>query len=248
MPWSKPTQFTAWSFSRLQAYRKCPLAARLEHIDKIAQPKSLAMERGTAIHKIAEDYLKGAGRTVPKELKAFGPELSALRKLRKKDEASVVVEEMWVFRKDWGETVWNDWGGAWCRVKLDVAKIKDRTIVPIDLKTGKYSPQWNVDDYMDQVELYAMAALIKYADIGSDLRVTPLLYFLDAGVMHPPLTDLRTYTLLMLPGLKHKWEKAVKPMLNDKAFAPKPNRFCSSCWYRKGNAERMDGGQVCKFN
>lgn len=243
MPWSKPTSFTAWSFSRLSAYRQCPLKAKLSNLDKIAEPKSPAMERGTAIHKLAEDYISGVGRTVPKELKVFASELKLLRARRKSE--AVFVEEMWVFRRDWTETRWDDWDGAWLRVKVDVCDLSDPFVTMTDWKTGKYSPQWNLDDYVEQMDLYATAGLVKYAFIGPGLKITPLLRFTDAGVTHPPAGQEKVYTPNMLPALKKKWEAAAKPLLSDREFAPKPNKFCYSCHYRKDNA--ANGGGQCQY-
>jgi hypothetical protein len=250
VPWSKPTFFTSWSFSRLQAYRRCPLAAKLSLIDKIKEPpkeEGHPMVRGDRIHKLAEAYIKGAGKAaMPEELKAFDKELRALRKLRKADPELVVVEETWAFRKDWSITRYDDWNECWLRVKLDVARVDGTTVYPIDWKSGKFSPEWNLNDYMEQLELYALAGLLTYADMGPELLVIPRLKYTDAWVTYPE--DLQVYSPGMVPMLKKKWEAAVKPMLSDRTFAPKPNRFCSTCWFRKGNTERTDGGQVCRFS
>lgn len=252
MAWSKPTFFTSWSFSRLQAWRTCPLKARLSLIDKIAEPPKPddhPMVRGDRIHKLADAYVKGTiPLKVPEELKAFTDKLKMLRKMRKADPETVVAEETWAFRKDWTITTYDDWNACWLRVKLDVAVIEDSTVRPWDWKSGKYSPQYNLEDYVEQLDLYALAGLIMYADVGPELQVTPQLLYTDAAIVYPALGDEKVYTPDMLPALKKKWEKTVKPMLADRAFAPKPNRFCSSCWYRKGNAERTDNGTVCRFN
>lgn len=249
MPWAN--HFTSWSFSRYQAYRKCPFAAKLANLDKIKDPVPLPadhpMVRGDRIHKLADAYVKGASPPkVPEELKNFAPLLKALRKKRKADPETVVVEETWAFRKDWSITTYDDWSACWLRVKLDVAEVDECTVRPLDWKTGKYSPQWNVEEYMEQVDLYAMAGLMMYADVGPELRVIPTLLYTDAGVTHPAAGEEKVYVPAMLPALKKKWEKAVKPMMADRAFAPKPNRFCSTCFYRKGNGAA--GGGQCKFN
>lgn len=252
MAWSKPTYFTSWSFSRLQAWRKCPLAAKLQNIDKIKEPAKPAdhpMVRGDRIHKLAEAYVKGtAPAKVPDELKAFADKFRRLRKLRKADPELVPVEETWAFRADWTLTTYDDWDRCWLRVKLDVAEVDDTTVKPYDVKTGKYSPQFNLDDYLQQLDLYATAGLMMYADVGPELKVIPSLLYTDAAIVYPAPGEEKVYTPDMLPALKKKWEKAVKPMMADRTFAAKPHRFCSSCWYRKGNAERTDGGTVCKFS
>lgn len=248
MAWLKPTNFTSWSFSRLNAWEVCPLAAKLSLIDKVPQPPRLPdhpMERGDRIHKLAEAYVKGdaPARPFPPELERFKEEFSRLRKLRRKDSELVVVEETWAFRKDWTVTRWDDWSGCWLRVKLDLCEFDGETVRPIDVKTGKFSPQWNLPDYLRQVELYALAALIVYADVGPELRVSPRLMYTDAGVVYPEAGESQVYTPADLPGLKKKWERAAKPMLADRTFKPKPHRFCSSCHFRKDNKEQ--GGGQC---
>src|SRR5271168_1285681 len=112
MAWQKPKFFTSWSFSRLQAWRQCPLKAKLAMIDKIQEPPKLPdhpMVRGDRIHKLAEDYLKNApGRKKPpEELKAFSADLYRLRGLRRRDPEVVPVEETWATRKDWTLTTYD---------------------------------------------------------------------------------------------------------------------------------------------
>ena len=67
----KSTKITSWSFSRYADYKNCPLKFKLKHVDKLNEPPNEAMARGAAIHTLAEEYIKGKGRTVPPELKLF---------------------------------------------------------------------------------------------------------------------------------------------------------------------------------
>jgi len=51
-----------------------------------------------------------------------------------------------------------------------------------------------------------------------------------------------------LPRLKKEWVARTKAMLNDKKFAPKPNRFCGFCHFRKDNvAQAITGGGRCQY-
>ena len=59
---------TAWSISRLNTYTQCPFKFKLTAIDRIKEPQSPAMARGAAIHKEAENYLKGTDIAVPQNL------------------------------------------------------------------------------------------------------------------------------------------------------------------------------------
>lgn len=240
MAWPKATQIKAWSFSRYSTYRQCPLKLKLSAIDKIQEPKSPPLLRGTDIHKLAEDYVKGLIRTVPKDLKIVAEEIKRLRAIVKKEPAAK-VEDTWAFRSDWTQTRWDDWNGCWVRIKLDVAHPEDNVIVVTDWKTGKFR-QDNLQEYLEQLELYALGALLTYAG-RPGLVVRPRLVYTDFPVIHPAPVD---YTPKDLPKLKKTWIARTRPMLNDKVFAPKPNNYCYSCFY--GQAGKAKGGPgLCKF-
>lgn len=247
MAWAKATTITSWSFSRLKVYQQCPFKAKLKFIDKLKEPSDPdgPMARGDRIHKLAQAYIEGKGRTLPAELALFPNAFKKLRAIYKKTPANITVEETWAFRKDWSRTTWDDWNNCWVRIKVDVQWIDETTVMIVDFKTGKYSPQWNLDEYMEQLELYAAGALLFYADRGPNLKVIPALYFLDHEIIHPEPGTWKIYVPSDLPALKKKWEKTTKPMLNDKTFAPKPNRFCYNCHFRKDNV--ANGGGQCKF-
>jgi RecB family exonuclease len=241
MPFPKQTQLTSWSYSRYGTYDQCPLKAKLSYIDKLPQEKGPAMERGAEIHTLAENYLKGVTSRLPKELAKFGDELKMIRALAKKKPHLVNIEDTWALRSDWTPTVWNDWQGCWLRIKLDVAYIatgdQGQPIAHvIDFKTGSFRRD-NQDSYLVQLELYALGALIKWQDLAG-LEVRPELMYLDAGIRFPYPESL---TASDLPRLKKEWQKRVKPMLADKRFAPKPNRFCGWCDW---NAQK---GGPCKY-
>ena len=241
MPIVPPKQATSWSFSRYSDYKMCPLRFRLKHLDKIPEPSSPALERGAAIHTMAEQYIKGKLRRMPPELKSFEAEFKALKAQYKKPAHGMVVEDSWSFTKDWTETQWDDWAGCMVRIKLDCAHHEDHeTLVITDWKTGKFRPELNTE-YIEQLELYALAALLLHDHIE---KVKPRLVYLDAGLIYPT-DDSLVFTKADVPKLKKLWAQRTKPMLNDKRFAPRPNDKCRFCWYRASNKE--PGGGRCKF-
>lgn len=238
------TQITAWSFSRYSDYQQCPLKAKLKHIDKIREPANEAMERGAKVHDLAEGYIKGTVSRLPPELKQFKETFQRLRKQYKKAINGMVVEETWAFTKDWDETTWNDWVGCWVRIKLDCAEHEDETTLIInDWKTGKYRPEQN-EAYVEQLELYALAALLLHEHVEV---VKPRLVYLDHGVVYPDDEGvILEFTRKDIPKLKKLWAKRVKPMLNDKIFAPRPNNLCQWCWF--GQTKKREGGPaLCKY-
>lgn len=235
-------QITSWSFSRYGDYRQCPLKAKLKHLDKIQEPPNDAMARGAAIHDMAEGYIKGKISRMPAELKRFDKLFRELRKQYKKKINGMVVEDMWAFDRKWNETAWNDWANCWVRIKLDCASHDDEVTLRIrDWKTGKFRDEMN-EDYVEQLELYALAALILHDHIE---RVIPELVYLDQGSIYPPEGEEMVFTRDDIPKLKKKWEQRVKAMVNDKKFAPRPNDKCRWCFYRAANKDA--GGGQCKF-
>ena len=81
-------RITSWSFSRWNVYNTCPAQAKYKFIDKLPEPGSPAMDRGSAIHKGVEQYILGAAAKPPADAKAittFTPMLRSLRAQRKKD-------------------------------------------------------------------------------------------------------------------------------------------------------------------
>lgn len=235
-------QITAWSFSRYSTYKQCPLKLKLSAIDRIREPSNEAMERGAKIHDLAEGYIKGMGRTLPPELKLFKDEFKRLRAQYKKKINGMVVEDTWAFTSDWTETQWNDWINCWVRIKLDCAHHEDgETLIISDWKTGKFRVEMN-EEYVEQLELYALAALILHEHIET---VKPRLVYLDQGTIYPPAEQELIFTRADIPKLKKLWAKRVKPMLSDKTFAPRPNDKCRWCFYRSSN--KAAGGGQCKF-
>ena len=229
-------KFTAWSYSRWHDYQQCPLKAKLKYLDKQAEPENPAMARGSAIHKLAEDYLKGLKKTVPKEFKTFAELLRGLRKNK-----HLQVEQSWAFDKLWALASWFG-ADCWCRVKMDVAApvLEGKTfkrLRVIDWKTGG-KPNVVNPEHLDQMSIYGLGGLLQYPDVEAvDVEMDYVDQPIVIGVN--PLT--RTYTRGDLGDLKKEWEKKVKPMMNDTKFAPRPNDKCRWCHYRK------DNGGPCKF-
>jgi len=211
-------KITAWSFSRLQDWRGCPRKAKYKHIDKIKEPSNEAMERGSAIDKMGEDFITGKLKKCPPEIKSFEMEFLELRKRK------AVCQEQWAFDSNWIEVGWFD-KEAWCRIKTDVYThdLKSNTLMVVDNKTGK--PR---EYHKEQVKLYALGGLMKLPTVDV---VDARLWYTDQGLELPEEPEL--YTRADIPMLKKYWEKQVKPMLADARFAPKPSNDCRWCFFSK---------------
>lgn len=246
---TKPVK--SWSFSRWGSYDACPLKFKLTALDKLPEPKGAALERGAAIHDLASGFLKGTIAKLPPELANRAEEFKRLRARVKKAPKDVVVEDTWAFRQDWAATTWDDWDGCWVRIKLDVAEVvKDRDGLVLDVtdwKTGKYRPD-DLDDYLLQLGLYGLGGLLTFLPRYPTIRVRPRLVYLDHDVIHDTGHDGRRleFSAADVPRLKKEWEVRVKPMFVDKTFAPKPNQWCRTCWFRKDNPA-PDAPKKCRF-
>lgn len=219
----------AWSYSRYADYQQCPLRFKLKHIQKMKEPGSPAMQRGSDIHKEGENYLKSAKRprTVPASYKNFAEEMRQLHTL------NPLVEQQWGFTKQWSPTGWFG-GDTWLRIVCDVVVLyDDNTVDLIDFKTGR-----RYDTNEEQVELFSCAPFIKWPEV-TDVRTR--LWYLD--VEDPEKNEvIRDYTRGDFEGIRKGWEKKIVPMFKDKRFAPTPNEKCRWCAFSK------DKGGPCPFN
>jgi len=212
---------TAWSYSRLTSYETCPLKFKFTALDGIKEPGSPAMDRGSAIHKEGEDYLKDVVKEVPESYAKIKEEMEYLKSRKAMSELEIT------FTKEWTPTGWFD-DNAWLRIKIDVYLSKEtydgKTVRIDDIKTGK-----NRGGYEDQLELYCLAALIM--DPAAKQAEANLL-FVDSGEVLG--TSHGAYMQKDVEKLKKKWEKRVSPMFMDTLFSPSPNQYCKYCIFRIG--------------
>lgn len=223
----------SWSFSRYSDYCKCPLFFKLKHLDKIPEPKKPAMERGTIIHELCEDYVTGRLPVrMPPELNNFKEAFKELRERFKKKTLAMQVEEQWGFDREWEEVAWDDWNHCWARIKIDCV-YQDDTVTArvIDYKTGKIRMEDKMV-YMEQLELYALSILVRCPWVD---KVIPALWYLDHGIIFPEVGQEIIFYRKDLNKLKALWEKRVKPMFIDKKFAPRPGNACTWCHYKKSS-------------
>lgn len=215
-------KITAWSFSRLQDWRQCPLKAKLKHVDKLKEPGNKAMERGNVIDKMAEAFTRpdAKKKVCPNELKPFEEEFRLLQKRK------TFTQAQWAFTSSWTPTDWFA-KDAWCRIKTDLCFTTEggKTLIVVDHKTGKIN-----EAHHEQLKLYSLGGLLQFTDVET---VDPRLWYLDHGKEVPEEATL--YSRSDVPTLKKYWEKQVRPMLADSRFPPKANQYCGYCHFRKAN-------------
>ena len=208
----------AWSYSRLNDWRKCPRMAYFKHIMKMKEPGNKHTLRGTEVHKQAQDYVEGKLAAVPAACSKFAAELTKLRK----DKA--LCETEWAFGPDWSEQTWFSKLYRLLRVKTDVCAVyrKGTELHVVDHKTGRTNP-----DHEEQLSLYATAALVKYP---AAKKVLTELWYHDSGEKVS-----QEFTREDLPGLKKYWEETTDEMFADRSFQCRPGDACRFCWFRKEN-------------
>jgi RecB family exonuclease len=227
LPTKAKPRITAWSYSRYAAYTKCPFSAKCKFIDKLPEPDSPALARGSDIHKEAEDYSTGLLKRLPKSLALFKDEFRDLRKRK----ASLNVEGQFAVDKEWNEVGWfasNAWLRAMIDCFYDYDRDGERVRKVIDYKTGKIRPE-----NMAQLDLYA---LVMFAVDESIDRVEAEFWYLDQGEIRTKL-----YSREHMPELQATWAKKVKPMLTDTSFPPTPCNVCRWCTFSKAK------NGPCKF-
>ena len=204
-----------WSYTKLIDYEQCPYRVKLKHIDKVPEERAEAAERGTAIHQLAEDFVRGKLKDLPSELRHFAAEFTVLRDEFKA--GNVSLEGEWGFDKDWMPT---DWRSAWLRVKGDAVLTRPGQAVVIDHKTGK--KHGNELKHGEQVQLYAIATLIRNPALS---EITVELWYLDKD----DITD-KTYTRADALRYVQPFTKRAEKLCSDTEFRPNPNIFsCQWC-------------------
>ncbi|MGR3808607.1 RecB family exonuclease [Pasteurella testudinis] len=213
----------AWSFSSLSVFEQCPKRSEFKSVQKIKEPSSPALERGSQIHDLAERYVRGQeGDDVPAPLQLFKRGFEELKQAFA--DGKVHCEDEWAFRKDWSLTEWNA-DDCWHRAKLDALLIEDDgSALIIDYKTGKKFG--NELKHGEQGLTYAIDTFLRYPDLDF-IKVE--FWYLDKGEKL-----VREYTrqqaLLFHPQLHQR----AKKMTTTIDFPAQPSMFaCKWCYYGK---------------
>ena len=215
-------KFLAWSWSRLQTYELCPAKANYSYLMKIEEPKNPSMLRGSAIHKMAEDYVNKGGR-LKDELKLYEKMFKEVRDLKKRKDVEIFTELQNALTDKWGPTTWFG-KDAWVRIIVDLAVVlhSEKRARLIDHKTGKVNLEG-----AQQLELYAIWGFLTYPDVDT---IDGELWFLDQLLVNRHVV---TFHRKDLKKLMTKWTKRATPLLKDTKFAPRANPKCRYCYYSK---------------
>lgn len=210
---SKP--ITAWSYSRLSTYQKCPRQFKYKVVDRLPEPPNPAFEKGNRLDKMAESFVLGKITGMPKELRPFAKEMRELKRQMATPQHDLSVA------RNWSPSYSTDWNRVWCRSKLDATVVHDRDAVVIDYKTGRIYE----DAHEMQGKLYATCAFAHFPDVQT---VDVEFWYFDQDATLP-----FSYERAEFDGLKKYWEKAVLPMFRDRRYEPNPGDACLWCPFSK---------------
>ena len=221
----------AWSHSTLKTFESCAYRSYIAKVKRIQEDFGPAAKRGSAIHKLAEDYVRGQLPEFPSDLKKFKSKYEELRKLF--TATKVEVEGDWGFTIDWEPCAWMA-PDVWARIKLDaIVHETDTSALVIDYKTGKMFG--NEISHSQQALTYAIGSFFRYPKLE---HVQTELWYLDHGE-----TTLQAYTrdqaMVFMPKLL---ERAIE-MTTATTFPPNPSTYnCRWCSYKQGEDPHCQHG------
>jgi RecB family exonuclease len=214
----------AWSHSTLKTFESCAYRSYIAKVKRVQEDFGPAAKRGSDIHKLAEEYVKGELSELPSELKKFKSQYETLRALF--IDSKVEVEGDWGFTIDWEPCAWMA-RDVWARIKLDaIAHETETSARVIDYKTGKMFG--NEINHSQQALTYAIGSFFRYPELQ---HVQTELWYLDHGD-----TVFQAYTrdeaMVFMPKLH---ERAIE-MTTATLFPPNPSIYnCRWCFYNKGD-------------
>lgn len=214
-----------WSYSKVKLWEGCPRRAKYKYIDGLKEPGSPQMDRGTAIHSIAENYVTMASNDLQKgelSLTQFKPQLDMLRKQK----AQCEIE--WGFDVRWTPTGFFA-PNAWMRMKTDASFQSGKfTRTVIDHKTGKM-----YDDHEEQLHLYAIGEFVMRPEVQMVIAQD---WYLDQDAVRESVFEREELAIM-----QQYWEERVAPMFKDTIFPCRPTYACNWCHFRKAK------GGPCEF-
>lgn len=210
---SEESPIKRWSYSSWATYNDCGARFKFRYIDKLPEPPSAAMARGTDIHTIAEYWLDGKLKgPLPPKLKKLEAEFKGLKKLKPQVEAWWGVDEKWQVKQE----------ESWLVGKVDAHVFHENVLTVIDHKTGKIY----ADKHEKQASLYAAIGAAFYPKAES---VRAEFWYLDQGTV---LTW--EWQPKEVKKLQKAWTERGRDVMSAKRLDARPSFYCKWCPYSKG--------------
>jgi CRISPR/Cas system-associated exonuclease Cas4 (RecB family) len=208
-----------FSFSRISTYQLCPLKFKFQYIDRVPvdEQPSPAIERGLAIHQLAEDRLNQNDPQWPEEHAPFRDWLDSLGPSRA--EWKLGVSE---------DLEPEEYDTAYIRGIADI--ITETTVW--DIKTGSVARDRR-SVYPDTLHKhYTQASLYGEMELLASGRdsIEVGMYYVDLlGEQPPTRTVTREFKVL------HRLKKICRGIEKTVVFPARANRFCNWCPYARTN-------------
>lgn len=224
----------AWSASALKKYESCAYQVFLERVKRAPQEENPAAGRGTALHDIAECYVKSEWDSIAPESQPYIAEWENKIFPKFRDDfihlqeefanGKVEVEGNWGYTIDWEPTGWMA-KDVWARVKLDALHWQSDTCAKvIDYKSGKKFG--NEIAHAGQAMIYAIGTIMRYPEVEF---VETDFWYLDHG-LYSPQRYSRAQVAQFLPRITQR----ATVMTSDTEFRPNPSKSnCRWCPYQK---------------
>lgn len=225
------TKHKKWSYSRFSMFQKCPAQYHWHYIKKMPRLPSKALDNGLRIHKLAEDYVKGKIKRLPKELDNFEDEFKSLKKLYKQEKGFTEPDISITESLESSKMEDTDWFIGFA----DFILFNDDEIVLIDYKTGRYYPS-----HQEQGHAYAMALMALNPDVEN---VYVEFWYLDNGnVKEYSFTRSEYKAMLKVWQTRiNRMYKEHHKMIKTKKAEATPNKFCKWCARHKKHGGDCDG-------
>lgn len=211
----KPTR---WSYSSLSTYEECPAKWKYSYIDKLPDPPSAAMERGTRLHEMCETVLNDHAAATPTDLAGIA---QVLERLKANDAKS---EKAWRLNSEWKpvstETLTAKHAQTWVLGIIDVHFLKNGALHIYDFKSGKpYA------SHKKQLELYALIGLAIFPEAET---VECGAIYIDAG----KIGYRRTIERATAAPMQTDWTERAIRLFADDELLPTRGSGCYWCNFK----------------
>jgi hypothetical protein len=208
--------FKRWSYSSWSLYNECGARFEARYLNKLPEPPSPAMARGTDLHTKAEYWVQGKLKgPVPNGLKKLEAEFGSLRAMKPRVEQWFGVNQNWTVAKY----------DSWCVGKLDADVLVDggKELIIIDYKSGRVY----ADKHQQQASLYTALGAAHFPKVD---KITAEFWYLDQG-------DVLTWSwpATQFAGLQKEWGAKGAEVMAHPNLEPRPGYYCRWCSLSKQN-------------
>jgi hypothetical protein len=207
----------------VSSHAKCPQQFRFRRIDRLPEPSSPALDRGSAKHAHVAHYLTTGELPERVEVEEYAAWFPLLNNLRS---SKAVPEQQVAFTRHWERTEWYG-RDVFLRVVFDAIVVDPATgdVSVYEWKTGK-----RYDEHLKQMRLYCFAAMKMFPEAR---QVECVIGYLDEG---PKTLPKLVCQRIVEKDLEKEFAEFSRDFLADDIYPASPGFHCRWCHYRKSNA------------